>query len=285
MVFYKGIFMRFLQPVLLKTYFVLFGLAGAMVSIPATAETIAETAQLHAPIPMGTTQGLLPGRLIIRGGIMVTGRGTPGTGRAAPPEGPVDIVIEDGRILDIIPIDPVFEGWGLTERTTGDLIIDARGKYVLPGLFDVHAHIPSTSQAGDEAIAYAFRLWLGHGVTTLRDTGMDAGADLLVEQRKLSEEHEVVAPRLRLHRRWPNTSRVGDKGHTPDEARRLVREFRNQGADGIKVSHGPGHYPDVLAAITDEAERLDMSGVIVDLKVSETDALVASRAGVVSIEH
>ena len=249
------------------------------------AQTIARPANSDGPIPMGTTNGLRPDRLVIRGGIMVTGRGTPGTGRAAPPEGPVDIVVENGRIADIIPIDPVSVASGLSEQATGDLVIDATGKYVLPGLFDLHAHIPPIDRAGDDAIAYSFRLWLGHGVTTLRDAGTGGGLQRMSEQRQLSDAHRIVAPRMRLHKRWPNTGRVGGAGHTPEEARKLVRAFRDQGADGIKVSHGPGHHPDVLAAIADEAAKLEMDGVIVDLKVSEADARVASEAGVVSIEH
>lgn len=255
------------------------------ISLSAQAQTIATPASGDAAIPMGTTVGLRPERLVVRGGIMVTGRGTPGTGRGAPPEGPVDIVVENGRIIDIIPIDPVSVASGLSEQATGDLIIDATGKYVLPGLFDLHAHIPSVERAGEDAIAYSFRLWMGHGVTTLRDAGTGAGLSEMSKQRQQSADHQIVAPRMRLHKRWPNTGRVGGAGHTPDEARKLVREFRKQGADGIKVSHGPGHHPDVLAAIADESAQLGMDGVVVDLKVSETDARVASDAGVVSIEH
>jgi hypothetical protein len=80
-------------------------------------------------------------------------------------------------------------------------------------------------------------------------------------------------------------SRQREKGHTPEEARLLVRKFKEMGADGIKVSKGPGHFPDVIAAICDEVKKLGMNGVAVDLKVSETDAVVASNAGVSTIEH
>ena len=87
----------------------------------AAAETIAQPAQFDAPQPLGTTLGMRPERLVIRGATMVTGRGTPGSGRAAQPEGPVDIVVEECRIVNIIPIDTVSVAGGLSERTTGDL--------------------------------------------------------------------------------------------------------------------------------------------------------------------
>jgi cytosine/adenosine deaminase-related metal-dependent hydrolase len=216
---------------------------------------------------------------------MISGRGSPGNGRAAPPEGPVDIVVERGRITDIIPLDAVSLADHSASRATGDLIIDATGRFVMPALVDLHAHVPGPDRAGEQAIAYSFRLWLGHGVTTLRDAGTGAGLEEMTQLRRLAADSATVAPRLRLYKRWPNTSRTKDKGHSIEEARALVREYNRQGADGIKVSHGPGHYPDVLAAINDEARNLEMDGVMVDLKVSESDALVASRAGVVSVEH
>lgn len=249
------------------------------------AQTVLQPLESKAPVPLGTTQGVRGERLVIRGATMLSGRGTPGSGRTAPPEGPVDIIVEGGRVADIVPLDAVSLADHSAARATGDLIIEAAGKYVMPALVDLHAHVPGPDRAGEQAIAYAFRLWLGHGVTTLRDAGTGAGLDEMTRQRSLSADFAAVAPRLRLYKRWPNTARTRDRGHTPEEARALVREYRSQGADGIKVSHGPGHYPDVLAAINDEARRLDMDGVMVDLKVSETDALVASRAGVVSIEH
>ena len=85
-------------------------------------------------------------------------------------------------------------------------------------------------------------------------------------------------------RRSPLPLRRWDVGDTPEEARAMVRTFKEQGADCIKVSKSPGHYPDVLAAIADEGRKLGMP-TMVDLKVSETDARVASEAGVASIEH
>ena len=136
---------------------------------------------------------------------MVNGRGTP-------TEGPMDIVVEKDRIVDIVPVDGVSLGsYGSSfKRPEGDRVIDATGMYVLPGLIDMHAHVPGNNErAGDRGTEYAYRLWLGHGVTTLGDPGMDGGADWLVKHRQQSEANEIVAPRLRLYWRWPNVSRRG----------------------------------------------------------------------------
>ena len=240
-----------------------------------------------APIPLGTTKGERYGRLVIRNATVLSGRGTPGSNRSMPPEGPVDIVIEGNTIVDMVPMDAVnAAGYGRAfQRPTGDRVIDATGMYVMPGLVEMHAHLPRDGgELGDRGADYAYRLYLGHGVTAVRDAGSGAGLKALAEHRRLSAANQLVAPRLVLCQRWPLPLRKWNEGNTPEKARVMVRQFKELGADCVKISKSPGHYPDVLAAATDEARKLGMF-VMVDLKVSETDALVASRAGVRSIEH
>ena len=256
----------------------------------AATEAVAQEPSVRFPdgvLPIGTTQGERYDRLVIRGAIVVSGRGTPGSNRAMPPEGPTDIVIEGNTIVDMIPVDPVnLAGYGEDyARATGDRVIDARGMYVLPGLIEMHAHLPrSGGSLGADALGYAYRLYLAHGVTTVRDAGTGAGLEMMVEQRRLSEENQIVAPRLVLCQRWPLPLRRWDVGNTPEKARAMVRRFHELGADCVKVSKSPGHYPDVLGAIVEEAKTRGMF-VMTDLKVSESDAVVASNAGVASIEH
>ena len=237
-------------------------------------------------IAMGTTRGERPQRLVIHNAMIVSGRGEPGTNRAMPPEGPVDIVIEEGLIRNIIPLDPVnTRSRGSRPRATGDRTIDATGTYVIPGLVEMHAHLPGkTSPLGEKGLEYAYRLYLGHGVTTVRDAGTGAGLETMVAQRRLSDTNGIVAPRLVLCQRWPLPLGSWDEGNTPDKAREMVRRFKELGADCVKVSKSPGQYPDVLEAIVREA-RVHGMRVMVDLKVSETSALVASNLGVTSIEH
>ena len=253
----------------------------------AAQESIARSNNGPTSLPMGTTRGERHARLVIRGATVLSGRGTPGTNRAMPPEGPVDIVIENGIIVNMIPMDPVnVAGYGRDfRRATGDRIVDASGMYVMPGLVEMHTHLPTTTgDMGRRGREYAYRLYLGHGVTTVRDAGNGAGLKLLAEERRSSEANTIVAPRLVLCERWPHPLRAWDAGNTPEKARALVREFKSLGADCIKISKSPGQYPDVLEAAVDEGTKLGMF-TMVDLKVSETDARVASNAGVRSIEH
>lgn len=238
-------------------------------------------------IPMGQTRGEKVNRLVLRNATIISGRGTPGTNRAMPPEGPVDIVIEGNRIVDIVLADPVNARnvGGGDFRPTGDKVIDVQGMYVIPGLVDMHTHLPGNrGELGDRALDYVFRLYMGHGITTVRDAGTGAGMEFMREQRRLSVANEIVAPRLVLCQRWPLPLRSWNEGNTPQKAREQVRMYKQMGADCVKISKSPGHYPDVMEAAVDEAKKQDMF-VMVDLKVSESDARVASNAGALSIEH
>ena len=95
-------------------------------------------------------------QLIIRGVILINGTG-------APPFGPVDIVIEKNRIMQIA---------GSADKTKlqqGGKELDCKGMYVIPGLIDMHGHIGGEAQ-GTPA-EYVFKLWMAHGITTIRDPG------------------------------------------------------------------------------------------------------------------
>jgi len=75
--------------------------------------TAAQDIVLPDPIPLGTTVGQRANRLLIRNAMLVSGRGTPRSNRAMPPEGPIDILIENGRIIDMVLRDPVNMAGGL----------------------------------------------------------------------------------------------------------------------------------------------------------------------------
>jgi adenine deaminase len=108
-------------------------------------------------------------RLIIRGATVIDGTG-------APPIGPVDIVIENNRIAEVrsvgYPKVMIREG-NRPRNATKE--IDATGMYVLPGFVDCHGHIGGAAQ-GTPA-EYVYKLWLAHGVTTVREPGSFNGVD------------------------------------------------------------------------------------------------------------
>jgi imidazolonepropionase-like amidohydrolase len=95
-------------------------------------------------------------RLVIRGANVIPGHG-------GPPTGPYDIVIEGNMITEMIPFDPVSaERRDDTDRPDGDRVIDASGKYVMPGMVDLHHHLRQEPLP----LKYIYYLKLAHGATT-----------------------------------------------------------------------------------------------------------------------
>ncbi len=234
----------------------------------------------HAP-PRGTEGDGPFDRLVIRGATLVDGTG-------APPVGPVDIVIERDRIVEVrsvgapgVPIRPGGRPGGATRE------LDGAGMYVLPGFVDVHAHIGGLAQ-GTPA-EYVYKLWLAHGVTTIRDPGSGNGVDWTLQERARSAKNEIVAPHIYAYA-FVGTGWSGGPVTTPEEARAYVRWAAEKGVDGFKMI--PGTYPrsndpKVFAAVVDEAKKLHL-GTMSHLSqqgVSRIDALDAARMGLGSMEH
>lgn len=217
-------------------------------------------------------------RLIIRGATMIDGTG-------APPVGPVDIVIERNRIAAVqsvgypgVAIDDTRRPGGATRE------IDAHGMYVLPGFVDMHAHIGGTAQ-GTPA-EYVFKLWLAHGVTTVRDPGSGNGVEWTRRHRERSERNEIVAPRIYAYV-TPGNSWNGGPVDTPQKGREYVRWAKRQGMDGFKLGLGLYYDPDVMAAIIDEARRQGMGTTahLAQMGVARMNALEAARVGLHSMQH
>mgnify|MGYP006177094803 CR=1 FL=1 len=52
-----------------------------------------------------------------------------------------------------------------------EVAADVTGLLVTPGFVDMHAHTGGTAQLGEDSAEYVYKLWLGHGITTVRDPG------------------------------------------------------------------------------------------------------------------
>ena len=150
-------------------------------------------------------------RLVIRGATLVDGTG-------APPRGPVDIVIAGNRIESISGAGtPGLPLEADREPRDFDREIDATGMFVLPGFVDVHGHNGDPDKAPNAG--YGYRLWLAHGVTTVRGVSLYFGRDnMSLSDRARSAANTIVAPRLFSYLALGDGWSGGDVT-TPDQAR------------------------------------------------------------------
>jgi imidazolonepropionase-like amidohydrolase len=187
-----------------------------------------------------------------------------GTGKA--PLKDAAIVIENGRITSIGPRADVK----IPRRAK---VFDARGKYVLPGLFDMHAHIGQVEWGP---------VYLAAGVTTARDAANEF--EFIVSVRDAIKEGRGLGPRMLLagiiDGNHPTAIGV-IRADTPEQARGAVNRYYNAGFDQIKIYSSIK--PEILKEICLEAHRL---GLTVTGHVPRgMNAIQAVEAGMDQINH
>ena len=218
-------------------------------------------------------------RLILRGGTYIDGAGSP-------PLGPVDIVIENDRIVEIqavgFPMAPINEA-GRPDGATRE--IDVSGMYILPGFVDMHAHTGGPGKAPQAE--YTHKLWMGNGITTSRGVGHGPMMWAL-EQKALAERNEIVAPRMFTYAR---PGEAWDRGpvDSPEKAREWVRwaaavDVDGAKIDGLKLTSYP---PDIMEALIDEAHQHGLGTVahLAQTGVARMNALDAAELGLDMMTH
>lgn len=225
--------------------------------------------------PRGEGEGPFEG-LILRGGTLIDGTG-------APPVGPVDIVIKGNRITQIksvgnpgLPIDSERR----PEAEDGYHELDVEGMFILPGFVDSHAHIGGVAQ-GTPA-EYVFKLWMGHGITTIRDPGAGNGLGWVLDHKEKSRTNQITAPRIRAYC-WFGSG-LESPLSSPEAAREWVASVAEQGADGLKLTSLP---PDVMAATLEEAKKqgIRTAAHLSQMGVAQLNTLDAARMGLTTLEH
>ncbi len=133
------------------------------------------------------------------------------------------VIVRDGRIAEIGSAGKIKVPDGATR-------IDGTGKYLMPGLAEMHGHIPppNAPKAYTEAVLY---LYVANGITTVR--GM-LGAPNQLELRDKANRGEIVSPTLYL----AGPSFNGNSVNSPEQAVSMVRQQKQEGWDLLKVHPG-----------------------------------------------
>ena len=150
------------------------------------------------------------------------------------------VVVRDGKVVAIGPATSTTVPEGATR-------IDGRGKFLVPGLVDMHAHLVT----GDESLATGagrqLALSLANGVTTLRGLG---GAPTAFALRARAARGEVLSPSLIV----PGPSLNGNSVKTPAEAVQKVDAAKAAGAELLKT-HGNFASGEIYDSIVVAAKR------------------------------
>ena len=133
------------------------------------------------------------------------------------------VLIKEGKIAAVGPSDLVT----IPEEA---MIIDGSGKYLIPGLAEMHAHIPG-DRNGMEIVEETLFLYLSNGITTIR--GM-LGQPFHLELKKQVANNQVLSPRIFTS----GPSLNGNTVKTVEEAREKVTAYKAAGYDFLKMHPG-----------------------------------------------
>jgi imidazolonepropionase-like amidohydrolase len=152
------------------------------------------------------------------------------------------VIVQDGRIAAVGPV-------ASTRVPDGALRLEGRGKYLMPGLGEMHGHIPSTLEPREFTDAVLF-LYVANGVTTVR--GMQ-GSPGQLDFRERAKRGELLAPNLYLA--GPGFSEKTIK--SAEEAIQKVQQQKAEGWDLLKVL--PGLTRDQYDAMARTAKEVGIS--------------------------
>jgi imidazolonepropionase-like amidohydrolase len=205
--------------------------------------------------------------IVFRGVTVVDGAG-------AGPRPHLDVLVEGGRIVQVAS----------NVRAPNDArVIDARGKFLIPGLWDMHVHLAFPWSTPVELWEPAFWLFIANGVTGVRDMGSDW--DVLRGWRDKVEPGAVVGPHIVAAGPILDGPTPGYPGRitvrNAAEARAAVQSLKKRGVGFIKVHAHLSR--ESYFAIADEAKKqgLPFAGHV----TQEVSLREASDAGQRSVEH
>jgi hypothetical protein len=197
------------------------------------------------------------------------------------------VLIGSGRILQVAPTRSL-------QTSAVARIVDATGKYVIPGLLDMHAHLALSGKPTEIELP----LFVAHGITGVRVMGADCrrpgpGVAGCVESHRAWQRQidsaSLLGPRLLALGSWPvnGASGITDsmpayfKAASEEDGRQLARYLKGRGVDFIKIYSGiprAGYF-----GLAQEARLLNLP--FAGHELAGLSALELSNAGQRSVEH
>ncbi len=176
------------------------------------------------------------------------------------------VVVQDGKILSV--------GDARTASIpNGAVRIDGRGRFLMPGLAEMHAHVPPQG-ASEQLLKDIMFLYTANGVTTIR--GM-LGATYQLDLAKRLNSGQMVGPTFYVAAPSLNGATATD----PATAARLVREHKAAGYDLLKIHPGPSRASYDSAVVVARQVGITMGGHI-PVAVGLSHALESKQA---TIDH
>jgi imidazolonepropionase-like amidohydrolase len=185
------------------------------------------------------------------------------------------VVVRDGRIAEIGAANKV-------RVPAGALRVDGRGRFLIPGLFDMHTHLFSDGKFPDSLAGDELKIMLANGVTTIR---LMIGTPEHLKMREQVAKGALLGPTMYVASPELAGRPYGDpfNGYvvtTPDEARAAVKKAKADGYDFIKLTIAISR--PVYDAVIETAKEAGIRVVgHVDLRVGLRRALETGQ----QIEH
>lgn len=154
------------------------------------------------------------------------------------------VIIRDGRIAQIGAAARV-------KAPDGAMRVDASGKFLMPGLAEMHGHLP-TPLASRELVEHILFLYVANGVTTVR--GMQGNPSAL-ERRAAVASGNLLGPRL-----FVAGPQFGANAKTVEIAEKMVRDQKAAGYDLLKIQEGASSAVYDAIVKTANEVRIDFAG-------------------------
>jgi imidazolonepropionase-like amidohydrolase len=197
-------------------------------------------------------------------------------GTAAAPQLDQTVIVSRGRIREVGPASRLK-----ADKTVR--IVDGRGKFLIPGLWDMHVHLAGVIADPAWSKNVLPPVLLANGITGVRDMGGDL--ETLLAWKRDIESGALLGPHIYAAGPWLSGGRHKSPEQYPvanaDEARAAVEDLRKRGADFIKIISLPSR--EAFFAVADETKKQNIT--FVGHLPIEVGAAEASNAGMRSIEH